>query len=136
MLPGGRVRRGEDPVITARREMYQELGIWCQQWKLLGCLGARDRYRRRSSTDSFRRHSTFYIHGEVETTNIDPRRGEISDARWFEAGAFPDERSTSLDVAATAGWLDVSASKPIAPQPPSTYFGRGVLPPSRGSQGP
>ena len=105
MLPGGRVRRGEDPVITARREMYQELGVCCQQWKLTGCLAARDGYRRRSLTDSFRRHTTFYIEGEVETADLDPRRGELSDARWFEAGAFPDDRSDSLDVAATAGWL-------------------------------
>jgi 8-oxo-dGTP pyrophosphatase MutT (NUDIX family) len=105
MLPGGRVRRGEDPVNTARREMHQELGVCCQQWKLIGCIAARDGYWRRSSTDSFRRHSTFYIHGEVETADIDPRRGELSDARWFEGGSFPDDRSDSLDVAATAGWL-------------------------------
>ena len=105
MLPGGRIRTGEDPLITARREMYQELGVCCQQWKLTGCQAAREGYRRRSSTDSFRRHSTFYIQGEVESADIELRRGELVDARWFEAGAFPDDRSDSLDLAATAGWL-------------------------------
>src|SRR3954463_5938324 len=29
MLPGGRVRRGEDAAATARREMAQELGVAC-----------------------------------------------------------------------------------------------------------
>jgi 8-oxo-dGTP pyrophosphatase MutT (NUDIX family) len=105
MLPGGRVRKGEDPVTTARREMEQELGIRCEQWKLTGCLTARASYRRRSSTDSFRRHSTFCVQGEVETADIDPRPGELSEARWFEAGTLPEDRSDSLDVAASVGWL-------------------------------
>jgi 8-oxo-dGTP pyrophosphatase MutT (NUDIX family) len=105
MLPGGRVRRAEDPVTTAQREMYQELGVRCAQWKLIGCLSARNGYRRRSSTDSFRRHSTSYFQGEVETADIDVRRGELSDARWFGVGAFPDDRSDSLDAAAAAGLL-------------------------------
>lgn len=127
MLPGGRVRRGEDPVITARREMYQELGICCQNWKLIGCLAARDEYRRRSSTDSFRRHSTLYLRGEVETADVDPRRGELSDARWFEAGAFPDDRSDSLDVAATAGWLESSGHDDPSTAP-EHFLGRSRAP--------
>ena len=107
MLPGGRVRSGENPVATARREMHQELGLCCQQWKLTGCRPARAGYRRRSSTDSFRRHSTFYLQGEVETADIDLRRGELSEARWFGADEFPDDRHEGLDVAASAGWLSV-----------------------------
>jgi 8-oxo-dGTP pyrophosphatase MutT (NUDIX family) len=107
MLPGGRVRRGEDPITTARREMHQELGIACRQWELTGCLAARSGYWRQSPTDSFRRHSTFYVQGEVETAAINPRRGELSDARWFEAGPLPDDRSDTLDVAVSAGWLDL-----------------------------
>lgn len=107
MLPGGRVRKGEHPVDTARREMYQELGVRCQHWQLAGCLSAREGYLRPSSTGSFRRHSTFYLYGEVETAKIAPRPGELSDASWFEPGAFPDDRSESLDIAETAGWLDI-----------------------------
>ena len=105
MLPGGRVRRGEDPVITARREMDQELGVRCEEWKVVGCLAARDGYWRGSPAHSFRRHSTFYIEGEVETTDVDPRPGELCDARWFESGAFPADCSDSLDAVLTAGWL-------------------------------
>ncbi len=107
MLPGGRVRRGEDPAATARREMYQELGLSCQRWELVGCLEPRGGYWRRASTDSFRRHSTFYLQGEVATPVVAPRPGEISEARWVNAEELPDDRSDSLDVAADAGWLDL-----------------------------
>jgi len=106
MLPGGRVRRGEDPVSTARREMRQELEVCCQDWKLIGCLAAREGYWRRSSTDSFRRQSTFYLQGEIETPEVHPRRGELSDARWFKVGAFPDNLSDGLDVARLSSLAD------------------------------
>jgi 8-oxo-dGTP pyrophosphatase MutT (NUDIX family) len=105
MLPGGRLRRGEDAIATARREMNQELGVACQRWQVIGCLAARTSYRRESSMDGFRRHSTFYVEGEVATTVLQPRRGELSDAGWFPAGALPDDCSDSVDVAANAGWL-------------------------------
>ena len=107
MLPGGRVRRGEDPAATARREIYQELGVSCQRWELRGCLEPRDGYWRRAPTDGFRRHSTFYLQGSVESSAVAPRPGEISEARWFDAGALPADRSDSLDAAADAGWLDL-----------------------------
>jgi len=72
---------------------------------VIRCLAARTSYRRRSSMDGFRRHSTFYVEGEVATTVLKPRRGELSDAGWFGAGALPDDCSDSVDVAANAGWL-------------------------------
>jgi 8-oxo-dGTP pyrophosphatase MutT (NUDIX family) len=105
MLPGGRVRRGEDPINTARREMRQELGICCQHWKLAGCVAARASYRRRSPAEGFRRHRTLYLQGDVSTAAADPRPGELSHARWFEIGSLPNDRSESLDLAAEAGWL-------------------------------
>ncbi len=105
MLPGGRVRRGESPLLTARREMAQELGLACQRWTLLGCIGARSGYRRRSAHEGFRRHTTFYVQGEVQRVTLQPRQGELSDARWFSPASLPDERSDSLDRVAEAGWL-------------------------------
>jgi 8-oxo-dGTP pyrophosphatase MutT (NUDIX family) len=108
MLPGGRMRRGEDALVTAQREMRQELGVAAEHWQVIGCLGARSGYRRRSSTDSFRRHSTFYVEAEICTSALKPRRGELSDAGWFDAGALPDDCSDSVGVAARAGWLERS----------------------------
>jgi hypothetical protein len=58
MLPGGRVRRGEDTGATATREMDQELGLACRNWTVTGCNAARTGYRRRSPADAFRRHPT------------------------------------------------------------------------------
>jgi len=103
MLPGGRMRRGEDPVAAARREMREELGVSCRRWQLSGCLESRPGYLRRSAADSFRRHSTYYLQGEVETAELHPRRGELSDARWFHTNALPHERADSVEVAASAG---------------------------------
>jgi 8-oxo-dGTP pyrophosphatase MutT (NUDIX family) len=105
MLPGGRVRRGEDPAATARREMAQELGIAAGRWAVIGCLAGRTRYRRPSRMDSFRRHTTHYVETEVGTPALQMRAGELLDARWFPAAELPDDRSDSVDFAAEAGWL-------------------------------
>jgi 8-oxo-dGTP pyrophosphatase MutT (NUDIX family) len=105
MLPGGRVRRNEDPIATARREMGHELGVACERWRLVGRVGARSGYRRHSRADTFRRHSTFYVEGEVSAPELDPRRGELVDAGWFRPGALPEDRSDSLNFATAAGWL-------------------------------
>lgn len=105
MLPGGRVRRGESPFATATREMAQELGVVCDRWTLLGCQAARRGYRRRSRTDGFRRHTTYYLGGEVPRAPLRPRLGELLDAGWFAARMLPAERSENLDAAEDAGWL-------------------------------
>jgi 8-oxo-dGTP pyrophosphatase MutT (NUDIX family) len=109
MLPGGRVRRGEDPIATARREMRDELGIAAPRWEVVGCLQARTSYRRRSPAESFRRLSTFYVAGEVSTAVLEPRPGELLAAAWFPADALPPDRSDSVDVAAAAGFLPAGA---------------------------
>jgi 8-oxo-dGTP pyrophosphatase MutT (NUDIX family) len=112
MLPGGRIRRREDPIATAQREMRQELGVTGERWTVVGCLAARSRYRRTSADDRFRRHSTFYVRADVSAPALEPRRGELSDADWFPTTALPDERSENVDVAARAGWLDDAAADP------------------------
>jgi ADP-ribose pyrophosphatase YjhB (NUDIX family) len=110
MLPGGRVRRGEDPIATARREMRAELGIAGEGWRVLGCLGARRSYRRASRADAFRRHSTVYLEAAVPAPALAPRAGELTAAAWFTPGGLPPERSENVDVAAAAGWLSGSGA--------------------------
>jgi len=112
MLPGGRVRRGEDPIATARREMRQELGVDGRRWEVVGCLEARRRYRRRSRGQSFRRLSTFYVAAEVPAAALDPRPGELAAAAWFPADALPEDRSDSVDAAAAAGFLSAGPRVP------------------------
>jgi 8-oxo-dGTP pyrophosphatase MutT (NUDIX family) len=109
MLPGGRVRRAEDPRTTAAREIEQELGIRCESWRLLGSIGARQRYRRRSRSEAFRRHATHYLEAEAPATALHPRAGELCDAGWFPDTGLPSGRSDSLDVAASRGWLTSTA---------------------------
>ena len=105
MLPGGRVRRGEEPAATAAREMAQELGVACARWTVTGCHGARPAYRRSSREESFRRHSTWYLAGEAPHRDVRPRAMEIEDARWFPRQALPPDRSDALDEAVARGWL-------------------------------
>src|SRR4051794_40124512 len=49
-----------------------------------------------------------YVEAEVVTSALEPRRGELSDAGWFQADALPGDCSDSVDVAADAGWLERS----------------------------
>jgi 8-oxo-dGTP pyrophosphatase MutT (NUDIX family) len=105
MLPGGRVRRGEDPAATATREMEQELGLVCRAWTVTGRNAARAGYRRRSRADGFRRHTTWYLSGVAADRAVRPRAGEIDEARWFPRAALPPDRVDGLDEAAARGWL-------------------------------
>ena len=118
MLPGGRMRHGEAPVETARREMRQELGIDAGRWTVIGCLGARAGYRRRSRTEGFRRHSTYYVATELSTIAVNPRAAEIAEARWFPCGTLPDDRSEALDAVAALGWLHARGRVDHAEGPP------------------
>jgi 8-oxo-dGTP pyrophosphatase MutT (NUDIX family) len=105
MLPGGRLRRGEDPAGTATREMAQELGVACAAWAVTGCNPGRAAYRRASREDSFRRHTTWYLAGDAPDRALRPRAVEIDEARWFSPAALPPDRSDSFDEAVARGWL-------------------------------
>lgn len=106
MLPGGRVRRGEAPAAAARREMRRELGIADCAWEEVGTLAARDGYRRRSSREAFRRHTTHYLAAGVPADALRVRRGEVGAAGWFALEALPADRSDAVDVARAHGWLE------------------------------
>ena len=105
MLPGGRVGRSEGPLETARREMDQELGVSGTGWREIGVLPARAGFRRETTGDEFRRHSTHYIEAAVPRGELRPRRAELRDAGWFTLATLPDGCSDALDVAIDAGWL-------------------------------
>jgi len=46
-----------------------------------------------------------YVGADVTTSKLEPRPGELDDAKWFSTNALPDDRSDSMDVAAHAGFL-------------------------------
>ena len=105
MLPGGRMRRHEEPIAAARREMSQELGATFAGWRSIGSLPARSGYRRRSRQDAFRRHTTHYVEATASAPQLRPRTAELHDVGWFDSGSMPADRSDAVDVAIDAGWL-------------------------------
>ncbi len=81
-LPGGMVKRGEDPESTARREMNEELGVQPPRWVDLGLMNG--------SLDH--RHDTIHLFGaELAAPGVTLDEGELHVARWFAPGQLPDE---------------------------------------------
>jgi 8-oxo-dGTP pyrophosphatase MutT (NUDIX family) len=79
-LPGGGIKRGEDPRDAAAREAREELGLDLAQWRALGSVEARG-YGKRTTV--------FCFEGRPpgRALRIDP--GEIEEARWFDASDPP-----------------------------------------------
>lgn len=79
-LPGGGVKRGEEPAAAARREAREELGVDVADWRFLGDLferidGKRDRL--------------WCFESELTSGEIDFDRAEIAEARWFDRDRLP-----------------------------------------------
>jgi 8-oxo-dGTP pyrophosphatase MutT (NUDIX family) len=95
-LPGGGVKRREEPPDAARREVREELGIELGEVVLLGELFAR--------IDGKRDRMWCYS-AEVGSPSVEMDRAEIADARWFPRGALPDESARYVEriVALSSG---------------------------------
>ncbi len=81
-LPGGRTRRAEPALATARREMHEELGVLIDEWAPLGEV---------VGTIEHRRDRMQCFQAEVRDGVLQIDRGELSAARWFPRQALPDE---------------------------------------------
>lgn len=79
-LPGGAVKRGEEPVSAARREMNEELGVSIEDWRPLG---------RVSLNIDHKRDSLHCFQAELHTPRIVIARAELADADWFSRDALP-----------------------------------------------
>ena len=79
-LPGGTVKRGEEPVIAARREMNEELGVSIENWRPLGLF---------SLNIDHRRDKLHAFQAELHAPRIELARGELADANWFSRQALP-----------------------------------------------
>jgi 8-oxo-dGTP pyrophosphatase MutT (NUDIX family) len=82
-LPGGGVKRGEEPAAAARREAREELGVDLADWRFLGDLferidGKRDRL--------------WCFSSELTRGEVDVDRAEIAEARWFDRDRLPGDR--------------------------------------------
>ncbi|HEX8745466.1 MAG TPA: NUDIX domain-containing protein [Thermoleophilaceae bacterium] len=79
-LPGGGVKRGEEPHDAARREAREELGLDIDDWRLLGDLFER--------IDG-KRDTLWCYTAAVEGRAIVTDGAEIAEARWFGRDALP-----------------------------------------------
>ena len=79
-LPGGGVRRREQPHAAARREIREELGVDLPQWRFLGDLFARN---------DFKRDHLWCFSCELDGRGLEPDRGEIAEAQWFPRDRLP-----------------------------------------------
>ena len=83
-LPGGGVKRREEPLAAARREVSEELGVELDDWTPLGDLFERiDRKRDR----------LWCFATEVGDRRIELDRAEIERADWFPRAELPEARA-------------------------------------------
>jgi ADP-ribose pyrophosphatase YjhB (NUDIX family) len=79
-LPGGAVRRGEQPDRAATREMQEELGVAIEDWTNLGAVRARIDHRRDTM-------HCFAADIAGRPITMDPC--ELSVVQWFSRGQLP-----------------------------------------------
>jgi 8-oxo-dGTP pyrophosphatase MutT (NUDIX family) len=79
-LPGGSVKRGEEPVTAASREMNEELGVSIDDWRSLGVL---------SLNVDHRKDRLHCFHAELHSPQIVMDHGELAEVGWFERDQLP-----------------------------------------------
>jgi 8-oxo-dGTP pyrophosphatase MutT (NUDIX family) len=83
-FPGGGVRRGEEPLAAARREMEEELGVRLDGLRAIGEISARP-YRSRDRIHCF--------HAELGAAGLTIDEAELATAEWFERRQLPTDTS-------------------------------------------
>jgi|SRR5450755_1080627 ADP-ribose pyrophosphatase YjhB (NUDIX family) len=81
-LPGGALKRNEQPLSGARREMGEELAIGSAEWTALGEL--------RGTVDR-RRDTVHCFQAKLAAPTITIDRGELATAKWFPRTQLPPD---------------------------------------------
>jgi 8-oxo-dGTP pyrophosphatase MutT (NUDIX family) len=79
-VPGGAMRRHEDPLDAARREMHEELAVESARWTALGTVEGIFHHRR-DTIHCFR--------AELDTPDVTLDLGELQTASWFDSSELP-----------------------------------------------
>jgi 8-oxo-dGTP pyrophosphatase MutT (NUDIX family) len=101
-LPGGSIKRGEEPLAAAHRETLEEVGLSISGWTALGDFFAKHEHRA---------DTLFLFHAIIDDGTPIADRVEIAEAAWFPSAAPPVTTgrfvrrilSMSAAAAATAG---------------------------------
>ncbi|MBC2665913.1 NUDIX domain-containing protein [Novosphingobium flavum] len=102
MLPGGGLGRGEDPVIGAVREMFEEVGLRLDEACLVGQVG-----------DALSSHESWLVAG-TSSDEPHPDRREVLEARFFAAEDLPEETAPRVKRE-LPGWITAAkAARPAA----------------------
>jgi 8-oxo-dGTP pyrophosphatase MutT (NUDIX family) len=91
-LPGGGIKRGEDPRDTAAREANEELGLDLADWRALGTVEAYG-YGKRTTVICFE--------ADVSDRALTVDAGEIEEARWFTLADPPAPLGLDAQVVLT-----------------------------------
>ena len=87
-LPGGGIKRREEPGQAARREIREELGIDVDDWTLLGEVFAR--------IDG-KRDRLWCFRSEIGDRPLELDPAEIADAQWFSRDRLPSRTAKHVD---------------------------------------
>jgi len=79
-LPGGGIKRDEQPLVAVQREMLEELGIERAEWSKLGEVKKHVNHRR-DTVHCFR--------AELSSTAVELNLAELSAAEWFHLDRLP-----------------------------------------------
>ena len=104
-LPGGALKRREQPLNAARREMREELGIESASWTSLGAVQGTVHHRR----------DTIHCYGaELAAPNVTPDLGELAAVQWFARTELPPD--VGPYVAPIVARAPTIESPPVAPR--------------------
>ena len=81
-LPGGGIKRGEEPESAARREIAEELGISIDEWQSLGAV---------MIASGHREDFVHCFQAEADGLELVIEEGEIAEVRWFPRNRLPEK---------------------------------------------
>jgi ADP-ribose pyrophosphatase YjhB (NUDIX family) len=89
-LPGGLMRRGEAPEVTARREMREELGLDIAAWRALGHV--------RFTGTEHARHVVACLAATAPEDEPELNAAEIHEIAWFPSDRLPEDMLDLTDA--------------------------------------
>lgn len=88
-IPGGGIEPGEEPAISAIREVFEETGLEVEITRLIGIFGGKDQVKQYPNGDKFAYISVTF-ECRVIGGDINPDPDETLDAKWFDLDNLPD----------------------------------------------